>query len=185
MAAITDCARSLTAAKGLDGFTMDELAECVGVSRRTLFNYVPSKLDAVVGPKPSHQPELFEVFLSGGPTGDVLTDLKFTAIQALATKPLALAEAEQFRQLVRQDPRLFALLHERFAEVAEFLTEAINQRQGAPVDPLHGEILLKLLLGMFDTALDQALADPSVDFEDHFERVFGIVSDLVHGARQL
>ena len=34
---------------GLDGFTMEQLAERVGVSRRTLFYYFPAKDDAVLG----------------------------------------------------------------------------------------------------------------------------------------
>ena len=46
---ISVCARSLTEQHGLDGFTMEDLAEAAGVSRRTLFNYFPGKVDAVLG----------------------------------------------------------------------------------------------------------------------------------------
>ena len=41
LAMIVQRARELTDRHGLDGFTMDDLAEAAGVSRRTLFNYVP------------------------------------------------------------------------------------------------------------------------------------------------
>ena len=49
---ITLTAQRLTDERGLDGFTMDDLAEAVDVSRRTLFNYFPGKVDAVLGPDP-------------------------------------------------------------------------------------------------------------------------------------
>ena len=42
-------ARQLTIERGLSGFTIEELCADVGVSRRTFFNYFPSKEDAVVG----------------------------------------------------------------------------------------------------------------------------------------
>ena len=67
--AITRCAQQLADEHGLDGFTMDQLAECAGVSRRTLFNYVPGKLDAVLGSMQEPDPEVFSEFLAGGPTG--------------------------------------------------------------------------------------------------------------------
>ncbi|GHD10819.1 TetR family transcriptional regulator [Zhihengliuella salsuginis] len=48
-AALIDHARRLTAEHGLAGFTVEELAEAAGVSRRTFFNYFQTKDDAVLG----------------------------------------------------------------------------------------------------------------------------------------
>ena len=39
----------LVVERGYYGFTMDDLAGAVGVSRRTLFNHVPDKASAVLG----------------------------------------------------------------------------------------------------------------------------------------
>ena len=39
----------LTQGRGLDGWTMEDLAGAAEVSRRTLFNYFSSKVDAVLG----------------------------------------------------------------------------------------------------------------------------------------
>ncbi|WP_102159238.1 TetR/AcrR family transcriptional regulator [Zhihengliuella halotolerans] len=47
--ALIDHARRLTAERGLAGFTVEELAEAAGVSRRTFFNYFQAKEDAVLG----------------------------------------------------------------------------------------------------------------------------------------
>ncbi|TIH39293.1 TetR/AcrR family transcriptional regulator [Subtercola vilae] len=46
---LTSAARRLTAEHGLAGFTVQELCDGVGVSRRTFFNYFSSKDDAVLG----------------------------------------------------------------------------------------------------------------------------------------
>ena len=48
--AITAVARSLTAEHGLNGFTVEEVCEAAGISRRTFFNYFQSKEDAIIGP---------------------------------------------------------------------------------------------------------------------------------------
>lgn len=48
-ARIVRSARRLADQHGVDGFTLDDLAEAAGVSRRTLFNYFPTKYDAVLG----------------------------------------------------------------------------------------------------------------------------------------
>lgn len=47
--ALTTPARLWTADRGIGGFTIDELCEAAGVSRRTFFNYFASKEDAVLG----------------------------------------------------------------------------------------------------------------------------------------
>lgn len=46
---LTSLARRLTAERGLNGFTLEELCAEVGVSRRTFFNYFPAKEAAIVG----------------------------------------------------------------------------------------------------------------------------------------
>src|SRR6476660_5993038 len=48
-AAITAVARSLTAERGLNGYTVEEVCEQAGISRRTFFNYFPAKEDAILG----------------------------------------------------------------------------------------------------------------------------------------
>ena len=48
-------ALNLVIENGYDGFTMEELAHEVGVSRRTLFNYIKDKESAVLGPEISEE----------------------------------------------------------------------------------------------------------------------------------
>lgn len=65
--AITAAARLFTAHKGLNGFTIEQLCEEVGVSRRTFFNYFPSKEDAIIGHLLDEFPaEAMAAFEAGG-----------------------------------------------------------------------------------------------------------------------
>ncbi|ALE91488.1 hypothetical protein AOC05_02535 [Arthrobacter alpinus] len=95
--AITKAARLATAQKGLNGFTIEQLCEDVGVSRRTFFNYFPSKEDAIIGHLLDDFPaEAVAAFLAAGPdsgaergpqglTTTLLRDL-LTLTSAMATE---------------------------------------------------------------------------------------------------
>ncbi|KYH45067.1 TetR/AcrR family transcriptional regulator [Branchiibius sp. NY16-3462-2] len=72
---ITFCAQRLAVEQGYEHFTLEELAEQAGVSRRTLFNYFPGKLDAVLGAPPGLPQDAVDTFLAGGPQGDLMGDL--------------------------------------------------------------------------------------------------------------
>lgn len=180
MATITQCARDLTATKGLDGFTMDDLAERAGVSRRTLFNYVPGKLDAVLGVPPQKDPAILAEFVAGGPTGDLIQDIKAIALASLQSQAPDVEEFRQFRDLVRCEPRLHAVIHERFVEAGDFVSEAIAARQGH-ADPAVTRIILVLMVGLLDLALDESLDAPDLEFHEHFSRVFDIATALFTG----
>lgn len=170
--AISSCARSLADEHGMDGFTMDELAEQVGVSRRTLFNYVPGKVDAVLGVSEPPEPALVATFLGGGPTGHLLTDVKELIVVLLDDDGPTPAEVAQIRRLIRSDARLYTAVHARFAEIMERFSEAITQREGDDVDPLRVRLVANLALSLFDIALDESLADDSATLAEHYARVF-------------
>ena len=74
---IQEAAATLVIERGYDGLTMDELAERVGVSRRTLFNHVPDKASAVLGPfgENNPRPGALELFLEKQPHGRLVDDL--------------------------------------------------------------------------------------------------------------
>ncbi len=178
LAAIVRQARLLTDERGLDGFTMEELAEAAGVSRRTLFNYVPGKLDAVLGPDQDPDEAIVATFLSGGPTGDLLVDVKELVRTSLEAEVPDPAELAAVRRILRRDHRLMSAVHERFVERARKLSEAIEHREGKAVDPLDLRLIGNLILTLCDAALDESLADPSQTVAHHFDRAFAATSAL-------
>ncbi len=161
---------------------MDDLAACADVSRRTLFNYVPSKVDAVLGVADGDpDPALLADFLSGGPTGHLMTDVKELLCVALAADDVDAAEVARIRRLIRSDPRLYGAVHERLVDVVSMFSGLIEQREGA-VAPLTAQIVTRLTVSLLDVALDESLADGSLDLAQHFDRVFTGAADLLGGA---
>ena len=66
---------------------MEQLAEQVGVSRRTLFNYFPGKDDAILGGPPVLGEEQLDEFSAGGPTGNLVDDLAAVVFAILDDDP--------------------------------------------------------------------------------------------------
>lgn len=104
-ASISDAARALTLEHGFSHFTIEQLCAQVGISRRTFFNYFPSKEDALVGHHEDGIPEpMAEEFLHGGrdsSPGEVspslLGDLVELFCQVAEQSPL---DKTQYRKLI-------------------------------------------------------------------------------------
>ena len=156
---ITQCAQRLTEAHGIDGFTMDELADVAEVSRRTLFNYFPSKTDAVLGEAPEISEADLATFVAGGPHGDLVDDVAELARIALAAKRTDRESLELGRRLLHANPRLLACAHERFEAVAEEFAGLVLEREGPEYGASRARLLLRILLALFDAALFELVED--------------------------
>ena len=162
---ITLAAQRLTDDRGLDGFTMDDLAAAVDVSRRTLFNYYPSKVDAVLGPDPDLDDEVWATFVAGGPHGDLVEDLIVLSAHVLEAKTLTREELALGRRVMLAEPRLLAAAHERLGTVSAELGALLVARTGEKLDLATAQVLVRVLAATFDCALDRAL-DPAVPADE-------------------
>ena len=156
---ITLCAQRLTDAHGIDGFTMDELADAAEVSRRTLFNYFPSKTDAVLGEHPEIPDDVLATFVAGGPHGNLVDDVAELARIALEAKQTDRESIALGRRVLNANPRLMAAAHERFESVVEEFATLVLEREGAGFPPSRARLLLHMLLALFDTALVELIED--------------------------
>ncbi|WP_078532437.1 TetR/AcrR family transcriptional regulator [Streptomyces hokutonensis] len=179
-ARITQCAQSLAEERGIDGFTMDDVAECAGVSRRTLFNYAAGKLDAVLGAPPTPDPSRLVEFRAGGPTGRLSDDIKAVVAAVLDSKDASAEEAERVRRLIASDPRLHRAMQDKFANFATFLADALMEREGPDFDPLRARVAATVTLSLFDVALEAYVADPSTTLADHYLAAFDGAAALFH-----
>jgi AcrR family transcriptional regulator len=176
---ISVCAQELTEERGLEGFTMEELAEASGVSRRTLFNYFPSKIDAVLGDSPELSAEALEQFRARGAGSNLVSDLRDLANELLDAPQLNREDVARSRRVLRGNPRLLAAAHDRFLVLTGLIVEEIREREGAGFDASRAQIAVRLLCALFDAALDSFLADPQERPLAH------AYEDVLRTARQL
>ncbi len=154
---ITLCAQRLTDERGLDGFTMDELADAAEVSRRTLFNYFPGKVDAVLGEIPEIPEDVVATFCSGGPHGNLVDDVAELARAVLATKQHDRDEVVLGRRVLTGTPRLLTAAHERFEAITEEFAALVLEREGQDFSTERARLLLRVLLALLDSALQSYL----------------------------
>jgi AcrR family transcriptional regulator len=141
---LTACARRLTAELGLNGFTVEEVCEDVGVSRRTFFNYFRTKEEAVVG----HSDDFLEdasiaAFLASRPPATVgisptlLHDLAAIAIANVEAVAPDADQARSFMAAVAKEPKLLSSFMRSGAENERTLAQLVARREGlSPEDPM-------------------------------------------------
>lgn len=178
---ITVCALRLTDELGLDGFTMDELAAAADVSRRTLFNYFPGKVDAVLGNPPDLSPAVVTTFVDGGPHGHVVDDLGELAATLLDSRVLSHDEMDLARRVVCASPRLMVAVHERFEQITGEFVEVILAREGQDFGADRARLLLRLLVAILDGCMTAAAEgrDPDVPLADVFTETLRTARDLL------
>lgn len=155
------CALELTRDRGLDGWTMDGLAEVAEVSRRTVFNYFDSKIAVVLGPDHEIAPELLEAFVAGGPTGSLVADIVRVAADSMQDHTVDLELAQLARSVVLGDPQLLGVVHQRFEAKMQESVDLILRREGQQYGAQRATLLVRLIATIFDSALTRLdPADP-------------------------
>ncbi|MDQ0634883.1 AcrR family transcriptional regulator [Arthrobacter pascens] len=140
--AITAVARNLTAERGFNGYTVEEVCDLAEISRRTFFNYFPTKEDAILGHMADEVPAgIFDDFVAAGassPSGQISERLFQDLIQlSLKLSEHLSGSEEETRQLIgviKKEPqlilRIIGATEEREAEFARVLA----RREGVPPD---------------------------------------------------
>ncbi len=184
--AIVNTARDLTEAHGLAGYTVEQLCERVGISRRTFFNYFASKEDAVLGRNDDGIPsDLLEEFLARGSTtpGRISATLMEDTVTLFGEMASRMTfNAAQYRQLVGiidREPHLQAKLFGETAQREGVFKGLLAQRENCdPDDPRI--VMAAVLIGGAARQTTQIYfnADNSRSFE-------AILRDFIHAVPEL
>lgn len=151
---------------GYDGFTMDDLAQAVGVSRRTLFNLVDSKESSVLGPEDIEKLPLIEEFRrtppAENPARDGLDFLARLLRQVESEDPLGVERHNLVERAAIADPKVRHIITERFEQATELAAQVISDRHGWPERDLRARTLAALLLSLIQLTLSEvaAMTDP-------------------------
>ncbi|WP_284986119.1 TetR/AcrR family transcriptional regulator [Arthrobacter sp. fls2-241-R2A-172] len=149
--AITAVARSLTAEHGLNGFTVEEVCEAAGISRRTFFNYFHSKEDAVIGSFSDELPtDALDAFNQNpSRTPDSISETLLAALHVLTVtlmerSSISRTEVQQFIAAITAEPQLLARLTlEGEARERQF-AGLVAAREG--LEPDHPEVMTATVL---------------------------------------
>ncbi|EEH66294.1 transcriptional regulator, TetR family [Actinomyces urogenitalis DSM 15434] len=132
--ALQAAALRLAAERGYEATTMEDVATAAGVSRRTVFNYFPTKADLFIRMPSSPEHEDIERFVASD--GDLLDDL---AALTANTDPSELVDPEDFRNLrlvLRDNPELTLELQKHVRLYSSVIRAAIARRLDADLsDP--------------------------------------------------
>ena len=189
--AITDAARALTAAHGVGGFTVEQLCEEVGISRRTFFNYFPGKEDAILGDPTDSIPEaLAKAFVEGGrkfapvPQSGALTPTlldDFIELAAAMTERLAMSRKELLRlqQAISSEPKLMAKATHGTRQAQDAFAQLLAARERL----LPEDRRIRLAVSLLSAVVERAGAEFFAEWNTRSYR--DILTDTVNTARAL
>jgi len=162
----------LTLERGLAGFTMQELADAAGVSRSTLFNYFPGKVDAVLGVSKSDDAGAAELERMLDDLLVAATPLEDAAKQVQAILSL-LELGDEYKaiyrlmlQAVERESKLKEAFDANNRQTVVWVASRLEQRFGDAVSPsdrelvaaLVGSLLQEAIARYLDASPDQTLA---------------------------
>lgn len=169
-AAIEQAAFRLFDARGFDGTTLDDIAAAVGVSRRTLFRYYPSKNDIPWG-QFDRTLDRFRQILRALPEDLPVPEAVQRGIVAFNEfDPGADPPHAQRMRLILQTPALQAHSVLRYAEWRAVIAEYVAQRRGLrPTDALP-ETVSQVCLALALSAYVLWLREPGPSLHDRLEQ---------------
>jgi AcrR family transcriptional regulator len=181
---LRDAARRLTIERGLSGFTIEELCEEVGVSRRTLFNYYASKENAVIGvPVDTDESGAGERFLAAGPRGiDALVDdLVGLHLERWAFGGMTAADVQQVIRAVEREPRLAAHILQLVGEGERDDIRLVERREGLPEGDLRAAAAVQLVGAVMRASAEEFFhPDGDDDLGTIVRRRLAVVRELFH-----
>jgi mycofactocin system transcriptional regulator len=159
-AAIEEAAFTLFEAHGFEATTMDDIAAGVGVGRRTLFRYYPSKNDNLWG-QFDDSLRAFESFFDETPADVPLpTAIKNAVIDFNTFDAATIPQHRRRMRLLLETPALLAHSELRYAAWRAVVARFVAARRGEAPDDLVPRLAGRTSLAIALTAYEQWLARP-------------------------
>jgi mycofactocin system transcriptional regulator len=156
-AAIEQAAFSLFEERGFEATTLDDIAAEVGVGRRTLFRYYPSKNDILWG-QFDDSLRRFEQFLTGLPADVPVVDaIRRAILDFNALDRDAVAQHRQRMRLLLTTPALLAHSEIRYAAWRDVVARFVARRTGLDASNLLPAVAGRVSLALSLAAYEQWL----------------------------
>ena len=157
---LTTISRRLTAERGLSGFTIEEVCEEADVSRRTFFNYFPTKEDAILGVDPAEDAEHFaRDFLDRGSRGwgAVLDDLTELVIEHFSNAGVDQDAHRALHAAIEREPKLLLSFMGVTRQRDRQALELVAHREGVGVDDPRAQAAISLLSAIIKGSVEEYL----------------------------
>ncbi len=162
--------------QGYDQTTVDEIADAVGVSRRTFFRYYESKRDVVWGEFDAELVRLHHE-LEGAPPDQPLMDVVRRAV--MATNRFGAGELDELRirmGLISSVPTLVAHSAVRYTEWCQVVASFVARRIDGRPDDLAPQTVARAALGAAVAAFTCWAAGTDVDLPEEVDRAFRLLA---------
>lgn len=180
-AAIEAAAFALFTRQGFDETTTDEIAEAVGIGRRTLFRYFGSKYDIPWG-QFDDSLDYFRTTMASMPDHLSVAQAVQTSVVLFNTfDPLAIEQHRTRMRLILHTPSLQAhsvLMYERWRSV---IADYVGERLGQPTMSLVPRTVGHVSLALAISAYEQWLGDETASLEQLLaDAMSGLQAYLAH-----
>ena len=180
--AVSRTALEMFAERGFEETTVDDIAEALGVSRRTLFRYFASKNDMVWGDFDQVLERLRRCLDATGPDEPLHEALRRAAVESNRYEDEQRPELRIRMRLITGVPTLQAHSALRYAEWREVIAEWVAKRLGFEPGDLIPQTVAHAALGTSMAAFLVWVDDPSSDLVANLEQAYRL---LGHGLRGL
>ncbi len=180
--AVSRTALEMFAERGFEETTVDDIAEALGVSRRTLFRYFASKNDMVWGDFDRVLERLRRCLDATGPDEPLHEALRRAAVESNRYEDEQRPELRIRMRLITGVPALQAHSALRYAEWRDVIAEWVAKRLGCEPGDLIPRTVAHAALGTSMAAFLVWVDDPSSDLLANLDRAYRL---LGQGLRDL
>jgi AcrR family transcriptional regulator len=156
--AIAAAARRLFAERGFDGVTVDDVAWEAEVSRKTVFNYFPTKEDLFYSGLELYQEQLLAAIRERDPGETILGAFArfVTASRGLlaSEEPGAAERLRETNRLIAESPALQAREQQIYAGYTDALAALIAEETRARPDDVGPRVAANAMIGLHQALVD-------------------------------
>jgi TetR/AcrR family transcriptional regulator, regulator of mycofactocin system len=172
---VSRTALEMFAERGFDETTVDDIAEALGVSRRTLFRYFASKNDMVWGDFDWVLERLRDCLDATGPDEPLHEALRRAIVESNRYEDEQLPELRIRMRLITGVPALQAHSTLRYAEWRAVIADFVAARLGCEPDDLIPQTVAHAALGTSMAAFLVWVDDPSSDLVENLDEAYRLL----------
>lgn len=178
-AEIEEAGLRLFAERGFDAVSVDDIAAEIGVGRRTIFRYFPSKNDIVWGLFDAHLDEWQSWLHSETAELPLLDAIRAGVLHFNDFGPEVMASHRVRMGLIIGNPTLQAHATLRYEKWRSVVSALAADRIGCSPADFTPVVVGHIALGASLASYEQWLADPHADLLDLLERALRVLGDSI------